>query len=90
MDIINSQVKSTFSKELFKKGDTKSVQIDKISRQLKKIPQLFEYSNSEEDADNLNPDKLQDIVKALILSRKYPKDFLAAPICEITHDESVA
>ena len=90
MDIINSQVKSTFSKELFKKGDTKSVRIDKISRQLKKIPQLFEYSSSEEDADNLNPDKLQDIVKALILSRKYPKDFLAAPICEITHDESVA
>ena len=89
MDIINREVHSTFSKELFKKGDPKSVQIEKISNQLKKIPQLFEYSSNDEDVVNVNPSKLQDILRTLMLSQKYPKEFLVAPICEVTHDESV-
>ena len=48
MDIPNTEVKSTFSKELFKKGDPKSVWIEKY--------QLFEYSSSDEDVENINPD----------------------------------
>ena len=42
MDIINSEVKATFGKELFKKNDPKSIRTDKLSKQLKRIPQLFE------------------------------------------------
>ena len=89
MGIINREVHSTFSKELFKKGDFQSVHIEKISNQLKKIPQLFKYSSSDKDVVNVNPNKLQDILRNLMLSQKYPKEFLAAPICEVTHDESV-
>ena len=29
-------------------------------------------------------------MKQLLLSKKYPKDFLAAPTCEFMHDESVS
>ena len=42
MDIINSEMQSTFGKELFKKSDLKSIRMDKICKQLKKLPQLFE------------------------------------------------
>ena len=89
MDIINNEVKSTYGKELFKKADSKSVRIEKISKQLKKLPQLFDYSTTEDENENMEPDKLVAQCKKLMLSRKYPKDYLAAPVCEITHDENV-
>ena len=89
MDTINAEVVKTFGKELFKKSNPKAVRTDKICKQLKKIPQLFEYSSSEEETDLIQPDTLAAIVQKLLLSRKYPKDFLAAPITEFTHDEAV-
>ena len=89
MDTINAEVVQSFGKELFKKSDPKAVQTDKICKQLKKIPQLFEYSSSEEETDVIQPDTLVVIVQKLVLSRKYPKEFLAAPMAEFTHDEAV-
>ena len=41
MDVINEEVMSCFGKQLFQKKDVKSVRIEKISQQLKQIPQLF-------------------------------------------------
>ena len=38
MDVINDEVMSCFGKQLFQKKDVKSVRIEKISLQLKKIP----------------------------------------------------
>ncbi|MCG8622125.1 MAG: hypothetical protein MJE68_09050, partial [Proteobacteria bacterium] len=65
------------------------MRINKICKELRKIPQLFEYSSSEEDAEVMNAYSLQEIVKNLMLSQRYPKEFLAAPLCQITHDEEV-
>ena len=89
MDTINAEVLRTFGKELFKRSDTKAVRTDKICKQLKKIPQLFDYYSSEDESERIQPDTLNTIVQRLVLSRKYPKDFLAAPIAEFTHDEAV-
>ena len=49
MDVINEEVMSSFGKQLFQKKDVKSVRIEKIAMQLRKIPQLFEYSSTEEE-----------------------------------------
>ena len=87
MDVINSEIVSTFGKELFQKKDSKSIRIEKICKQLKKLPQLFEYSSSEEEASEYEVQKLLGIVKKFIMTSKYPKDFLAAQLCKITHEE---
>ena len=87
MDVINSEIVSTFGKELFQKKDSKSNRIEKICKQLKKLPQLFEYSSSEEEVSESQIPKLLEIVKKFILTSKYPKDFLAAQLCKITHEE---
>ena len=78
MDVINEEVMSYFGRQLFQKKDVKSVRIEKISLQLKKIQQLFEYSSTEEERNERNPQKLLDIVKNYIMKREYPKDFLAS------------
>ena len=89
MDVINSEIFASFGKELFQKKDSKSIRIDKICKQLKKLPQLFEYSSSEEEITEYEVLKLLDIVKKFIMNSKYPKDFLAAQFCKITHEECI-
>ena len=89
MDVINEEVMSCFGKQLFQKKDVKSVRIDKIALQLKKIPQLFEYSSSEEERNEMNPPNLLEIVRNYIMKKEYPKDFLAAQLCKINHEEYV-
>ena len=89
MDMINEEVMSCFGKELFNKKDVKGVCIEKIAKQLKKIPQLFEYSSTEEEGNEINPKNLLDIVRDYIIKKDYPKDFLAAQICKLNHEEYV-
>ena len=90
MDVINEEVMSCFGKQLFQKKDVKSVRIDKIALQLKKISQLFEYSSTEEERNEMNPPNLLEIVRNYIMKKEYPKDFLAAQLCKINHEEYVA
>ena len=62
----------------------------KIYSQLKQMPQLLNYeSSSEENDDIFQPKSLKDICMQFVLSSKYPKEYLAAPVCEITHMEVV-
>ena len=89
MDVINEEVMSFFGKQLFQKKDVKSVWIEKIAMQLRKIPQLFEYSSTEEERNEINPQNLLEIVRNYILKKEYPKDFLAAQLCKINHEEYV-
>ena len=89
MDVINEEVMSCFGKQLFQKKDVKSVQIDKIVLQFKKIPQLFEYSSSEEERNEMNPPNLLEIVRNYIMKKEYPKDFLAVQLCKINHEDYV-
>ena len=89
MDVVNEEVMSCFGKQLFQKKDVKSVWIDKIAMQLKKIPQLFEYSSTEEERNEMNPPNLTEIVRNYIMKKEYPKDFLAAQLCKINHEEYV-
>ena len=80
---------SCFGKEIFQKKDVKSVRIDKMACQLKKIPQLFEYTTTEEEGNEMNPANLLDIVRNYIMHKHYPKDFLAAQLCKLNHEEYV-
>ena len=89
MDVINEEVMSCFGKQLFQKKYMKSVRTDKIALQFKKIPQLFEYSSSEEERNEMNPPNLLEIVRNYIMKKEYPKDFLAAQLCKINHEEYV-
>ena len=89
MDVINEEVMSSFGKQLFQKKDVKSVWIEKIAMQLRKIPQLFEYSSTEEERNEINPKNLLEIVRNYILKKEYPKDFHAAQLCKINHEEYV-
>ena len=67
MDVINEEVMSCFGKQLFQKKDVKSVWIEKIAMQLRKIPQIFEYSSTEEERNEINPQNLLEIVRNYIL-----------------------
>ena len=89
MDVINEEVMSCFGKELFHEKDVKSVRNEKIAMQLKKIPQLFEYSSTEAEGNEMNPKNLLEIVKHYIMKKDYPKDFIAAQLCKINHEEYV-
>ena len=61
----------------------------KLQCNLKKIPQLFEYSSIEEEGNEMNPQNLVEIVRNYIMKKDYPKDFLAAQLCKINHEEYV-
>ena len=74
MDVINEEAMSSFGKQLFQKKDVKSVRIEKIAMQLRKIPQLFEYSSTKEERNEINPQNLLEIVRNYILKKEYPKD----------------
>ena len=89
MDVLNEEAMSCFGKQLFQKIDVKSVWFEKIALQLKKIPQLFEYSTTEEEGNEMNAPNLVEIVRNYIMKKDYPKDFLAAQLCKLNHEEYV-
>ena len=89
MDVLNEEAMSCFGKQLFQKMDVKSVWFEKIALQLKKIPQLFEYSTTEEEGNEMNAPNLVEIVRNYIMKKDYPKDFLAAQLSKLNHEEYV-
>ena len=54
------------------------------------MPQLLQYSTSEEEiTDIFQPKSLKQAYMDFILKSNYRKEYLAAPVAEITHFESV-
>ena len=54
------------------------------------MPQLLQYSTSDEEfTDIFQPKSLKQTYMDFILKSNYPKEYLAAPVAEITHFESV-
>ena len=83
-------VKEDFGKLLFKPADKKATRVNKIHHQLKQMPQLLQYSMSDEEfTDTFQPKSLKQANMDFILKSNYPKEYLAAPVAEITHFESV-
>ena len=90
MDIMNNQVVTCFGKSLFNKSDSKAIRVTKICQQLRQMPQLLLFDSSEEEIfDKYEPKTLLQIYKNFVTSNKYPKEYLAAPLCEIGHFKSV-
>ena len=90
LDVINSQIQKNFNKTLFNKNDSKKVKVSKLHGQLRQMPQLLQYDSSYEDPSDLfQPEKLFDIYWKFLTSHNYPKEYLAAPVCQTTHMESV-
>ena len=90
LDCICKVVKEDFGKLLFKPGDKKTTRVNKIHQQLKQMPQLLQYSTSKEEiTDIFQPKSLKQTYMDFILKSNYPKEYLAAPVAEITHLESV-
>ena len=48
---------------------------------------MFEYSSIKEEGGEMNPKNLVEIVRDYIMKKDCPKDFLAAKICKINHEE---
>ena len=85
LDVINCQVQKNFNK-----NDTKKVKVSKLHGQLRQMPQLLQYDSSDEDPSDLfQPEKLFNIHWKFLTSHNYPKEYLAAPVYEIMHMESV-
>ena len=90
LDAICKVVKEDFGKLLFKPGDKKATRVNKIHQQLKQMLQLLQYSTSDEEfTDIFQPKSLKQTYMDFILKSNYPKEYLAAPVAEITHFESV-
>ena len=90
MDIMNNEIKIIFGKELFKKNDSKSSRVNKIQQQLKAMPELLHFEESEDESFELfQPRRLYDIYHKFLLSRHYPKEYLAAALCKIGHLQSI-
>ena len=90
MDIMNNLIHTQFSVYLFKRKDNKEVRVRKIYVQLKNMPQLLSFKTSSDENEALyNPQSLVAIYRTFILSNKYPKEYLAAAVCEINHVEYV-
>ena len=88
MDIINEEVYNMFDKCQFKTNDSKVVRVNKIFVQLRQMPELLHFESSDEkDSRYFQPKKLFDIYKNFVTSSKYPKEFLAAAVCNIEHKE---
>ena len=91
LDVINRKIHENFNKVIFQKSDPKAVKVSKLQRQLRQMPELLQYDSSEDDNLELfQPLKLFDIYRKYVTSNRYPKEYLAAPVAEITHMESVA
>ena len=90
MDVINSEVHNHFGKYLFKKTDNKRTRVKKLMEQLKQMPQLLNYSSSDEDSvEYAQPKSLFVIYENYITRSRYPKEYLAALYCKINHYENV-
>ena len=90
LDAICKVVREHFGKLLFKPGDKKATRVNKIHQQLKQMPQLLQYSTSDEEFTDISqPKSLKRTYMDFILKSNYPKEYLAAPVAEITHFESV-
>ena len=82
MDIINCKVNEHFGIYLFQKKDSKTVRVNKMYAQLKRMPQLLNYESSSDNMETVfQPKALTKIYMDFILGVKYPKEYLAAPIC---------
>ena len=90
MDIINNKVQEHFGKSLFNAKDNKKLCVKKMYSQLKQMPQLLNYESSSDECDTMNqPKPLFELYKNFILSGKYPKEYLTAAVCKVTHMEIV-
>ena len=73
-----------------KKNDKKLVCVNKLFVQLRKMPQLLKFESSdEENIVYYQPKTLFEMYREFLLSKKYLKEYLAAPICDIGHLRSV-
>ena len=58
--------------------------------QLKQMPQLLNYSTSDEDSvEYAQPKSLFDIYDKYIMHSRYPKEYFAALHCKIHHYDNV-
>ena len=90
MDILNEEVYKIFNKWLFKNNDSKVVRLNKIFVQLRQMPELLHFESSDEDdIQYFQPKRLFDIYKKFVTSLKYPKEFLAAAVCNTEHKDRV-
>ena len=75
LDAICKVVREHFGKLLFKPGDKKATRVNKIHKQLKQMPQLLQYSTSDEEfTDIFQPKSLKQTYRDFILKSNYPKE----------------
>ena len=90
LDVINEEMEREFGKNIFQKNDKKLVHVNKLFVQLGKMPHLLKFETSdEENIVYYQPKTLFETYWEFLLSRKYPKEYLAAPICDIGHLRSI-
>ena len=90
MDILNEEVYKIFNKRLFKNNDSKVVRVNQIFVQLRPMLDISHFESSDEDdIQYFQPKRLFDIYKKFVTSSKYPKEFLAAAVCNIEHKDRV-
>ena len=89
MDILNEEVHDTYGKFLFNKKDKKRLRVDKICNQLQRIPNLFVIEDENTEGVHYNVPTLMELTETLLLSNLFPKEYLAAPYCELHHAEEV-
>ena len=89
MDIINAEINTCFGKNVFNKKDTKRIRVNKFYNELKKLPEFIQYESSDDESGVRSPSTLKDMAQRIILNAKYPKDYLAACLCEIQHPETM-
>ena len=86
LDVINEEIQREFGKSIFQKNDKKLLRVNKLFVQLRKMPQLLKFETSdEENIVYYQPKTLFQTYKDFLLSSKYPKEYLAVPICDIGH-----
>ena len=89
MDVINKEIHDTFGKMIFQPKDKKQSRVNKIANQLKQIPNLFDWSEGTSTITLYSCLQLKDLCQNFVLSSLYPKEYLAAPYCEINHCEEI-
>ena len=89
MDVINTEIHDTFGKMIFHPKDKKQSRVSKIANQLKRIPNLFDWSEGTSTITLYSCLQLKDLCQNFVLSSIYPKEYLAAPYCEINHCEEI-
>ena len=89
MDIINAEIHTYFGKNVFNKKDKKKIRVNKFYEELRKLPQFIQYESSDDEEIIRNPLSLKEFAMKMLLNRKYPKEYLAACVCEINHPEEL-